>query len=196
MTDVARYWDRQAATFDDEPDHGLRHPAVRAAWSALLQPLMPPAPAEIADVGCGTGSLAVLLAGAGYRVSGIDLAPRMVELARAKARAAGVDAEFSVADASSPPWPAATFDAVLARHVLWALPDPGRGLDRWIELLAPGGRLVLVEGRWSTGAGLAAEEVAALVRARGREAVLHPLDDPALWGRPVDDERYVLVSCR
>ena len=62
---MAESWDDAAATFDDEPDHGLRDPQVRAAWAALLLPLMPPAPARILDLGCGTGSLAVLLASRG-----------------------------------------------------------------------------------------------------------------------------------
>jgi hypothetical protein len=48
----------------------------------------------------------------------------------------------------APPWPNHAFDVVLARHVVWALPDAALGLDRWIDLLKTGGRLVLVEGRW------------------------------------------------
>jgi SAM-dependent methyltransferase len=194
MEDAAAYWDEQAETFDDEPDHGLRDPAVRAAWASLVTAALPPAPVRIADLGCGTGSLSVLLAEAGHEVSGIDLAPRMVERARAKAAAAGVDAEFSVGDATEPPWSPGTFEVLLARHVLWALPDPGRGLDRWLSLLRPGGRLVLVEGRWCTGAGLAAADVVAMLAALGRRAVVTELSDPALWGGPISDERYLIVS--
>jgi SAM-dependent methyltransferase len=155
---------------------------------------MPPPPARIADVGCGTGSLAILLAQAGHIVSGIDVSGGMIARARDKAAAAGVDPEFDVNDAMTPPWPPATFDVVLARHVVWALPDTGVGLDRWLELLRPDGRLVLIEGRWWTGAGLPADELLALVQARGRAASLTPLTDSTLWGGPITDERYVLVS--
>ncbi|MGC9667009.1 class I SAM-dependent methyltransferase [Planosporangium sp. 12N6] len=145
--DVAAYWDAQAATFDAEPDHGLTDPVVRGgrdrdAWTRLLVPLTPTAHARVADVGSGTGSLAVLLAEAGHRVCGVDLAPRMVEMARAKAAAARVPASFDVGDASAPPWPAATFDVVLVRHVLWTLPDP------WRRVGTLGG---VVEARRSTG---------------------------------------------
>lgn len=101
----------------------------------MLIPLMPQVLARVADVGCGTGSLAVLFAEAGYPVSGLDVAPAMVKRARAKAAEAGVEAEFVVADAMKPPWPQGTFDAVPARHVLWALPDARLGLERWLELL-------------------------------------------------------------
>jgi protein-tyrosine phosphatase/protein-L-isoaspartate O-methyltransferase len=181
-----RFWDAQAAAFDEEPDHGLRSPEVRRAWADLLLPLLPPAPASVADLGCGTGSLAALVAEAGYELRGLDLSARMVEAARAKAP--GV--EFRQGDASAPPWPPGSFDVVLARHVLWALPDPAGALARWRALLRPGGRLVLVEGRWSTGAGLMAEECLALVGA----GEVRRLTDPALWGREVADERYLVLA--
>ena len=155
---------------------------------------MPPAPAHVADLGCGTGSLAVLLAEGGHTVSGIDVAPGMVTRAREKAAAAGVDAEFQVGDAMTPPWPSATFDVVLSRHVVWALPEPALGLGRWLALLRPAGRLVLIEGRWWTGAGLAADELLELVHAHGRTASITHLTDAELWGGPVTDERYLLLS--
>lgn len=185
-------WDAYAATFDDEPDHGLRDPAVRAAWAGLLLPLMPPAPARVADLGCGTGSLSVLLAEAGHQVQGLDQSAAMLEIATRKAE--GLPAEFRQGDAADPPYPAASCDVVLARHVLWALPDADAALARWVGLLAPGGMLVLVEGHWFTGAGLRSAECAALVRRHREDMTVTPLTDPALWGRRVDDERYLLVS--
>jgi len=191
---MSEFWDREAATFDDEPDHGLRDPGVRAAWGALLERLLPPAPAGVADLGCGTGSLSVLLAAAGYRVRGVDVAGEMVTAARAKAERAGVDIEFVQGDASAPPYAPGSVDVVLARHVLWALPDPVEALARWTELLRPGGRLVLIEGRWSTGSGIPADHCQELVLEHRREALVERLDDPALWGRPIDDERYALLS--
>lgn len=187
-------WDAEAATFDDEPDHGLHDAATREAWLRLLMEHLPPAPARVADLGCGTGTLSVLLAAEGYDVHGVDLSPEMVSRARAKAEAAGVAARFDNGDAADPALPSGGFDVVLSRHVLWALPEPATGLRRWVDLLAPSGRLVLVEGRWSTGAGLAAAETEALVRETGRGAVVRHLREPAYWGREIDDERYLLVS--
>ncbi|WP_439659476.1 class I SAM-dependent methyltransferase [Lentzea sp. HUAS TT2] len=195
MTNAVReFWDAQAAAFDLEPDHGLLDPEVREAWSALLLPLMPPSPASVVDLGCGTGSLAVLLARAGHDVRGVDLSPRMVAAAAAKANAAGVPAEFTQGDASQPPYAPASCDVVLARHVLWALPDPAAALTTWVNLLKPGGLLLLIEGHWSTGAGLTAEECRALVAEVRQETTVRRLDDPALWGRRIEDERYLLVS--
>ena len=191
---MSEFWDREAATFDDEPAHGLRDPAVRAAWSALLERLLPPAPADVADLGCGTGSLSVLLAAAGYRVRGVDLASEMVAAARAKAERGGLEIEFVQGDAAAPPYAPGSVDVVLARHVLWALPDPAQALGRWTALLRPGGRLVLIEGRWCTGSGIHAVDCQALVRRHRTEALVERLGDSTLWGRPIDDERYALLS--
>ncbi|GHG18543.1 MULTISPECIES: class I SAM-dependent methyltransferase [Amycolatopsis] len=189
MTNI---WDAEAATFDDQPDHGLRDPAVRAAWSDLLLPRMPPAPAAVVDLGCGTGSLSLLLAQAGHAVCGVDLSPRMLAVAAGKT----AEVDFRVGDAADPPCPPHSYDVVLARHVLWAMPDAAAALGAWVRLLKPGGRLVLVEGRWFTGAGITAAECERLVLARREEATVTRLDDPALWGGPIEDERYVLVSRR
>ena len=67
-------------------------------------------------------------------------------------------------------------------------------LQKWIDLLRPGGRLLLVEGSWTTGAGLTAEETVALVEATGREAALRRMPEPVLWGREITDDRYLVVS--
>ena len=190
---MSEFWDAEAATFDEEPDHGLRDPETRAAWLALLTEHLPPAPARLADLGCGTGTLSVLLADAGYAVDGVDFSPEMVT--RARDKAAGRDGvTFAVADASEPPLDSAAYDAVLCRHVLWALPDQPAALERWISLLTPRGRLALVEGDWHTGAGLSAARTVELLRRAGREPTTYVLDDPVLWGGPITDERYLVVG--
>jgi SAM-dependent methyltransferase len=188
-------WDAHAATFDDEADHGLRDPSVRAAWTELLLPLMPDPPATIVDLGCGTGSLSLLLAAAGHRVHGLDASGAMLAVARAKSAAAGVPVRLVEGDAGDPPIATGSADVVLCRHVLWALEDRAAVVQRWVRLLRPGGRLLLVEGRWATGAGLSAAECRDLVVPLGRSATIRQLGaDSALWGRDVDDERYLLVS--
>ncbi|MEO3750951.1 class I SAM-dependent methyltransferase [Streptomyces sp. B6B3] len=211
-TAITTYWDNVAPVFDEEPDHGLRAPETRAAWARLLRSWLPPEPADVLDVGCGTGSLALLLAEFGHRVTGVDLAPRMVAAARAKLAAAGLAARFLVGDAAAPATGDLRFDAVLCRHLLWTLPDPDAALRAWTSLLRPGGTLVLVEGRWCRGGqpdslyGAGAEPLpwAGGIPAAGLEAAVRPLVSDlrvthlsaasALWGRPVTDERYALVA--
>lgn len=186
-------WDAEADAFDEPADHGLRDPAVRSAWLQLLRDHLPNPPGRVADLGCGTGTLSILLARAGYQVDGLDFSPRMIDLARRKTRGvAGV--QLIQADAFSPPLPDAAYDVVLSRHVLWAMPDPATALRRWVRLLAPAGRLVLVEGRWSNGAGLAAQETVRLVEDAGRDATLTRLTDPSYWGRAITDDRYLVSS--
>ena len=60
--------------------------------------------------------------------------------------------------------------------------------------LKSSGRLVLVEGNWSNGAGLSAEQTVALVEAAGRKTTLTRLTDPAYWGRAISDDRYLVTS--
>jgi 2-polyprenyl-3-methyl-5-hydroxy-6-metoxy-1,4-benzoquinol methylase len=194
--DTADFWDAQAAEFDNEADHGLRDPVVRAAWERLLRSTMPAGAASVVDLGCGTGSLSVLLAFSGHTVIGVDIAPRMIEAARRKAAQAAVDARFRVGDAAAPGLAHESFDVVLARHVLWAMPDIDSALAEWVALLRPGGRLVLIEGRWHTGAGLAASDAVNAIRRHREEAIVTALDDANLWGGPIADERYLVVSRR
>ncbi len=190
MTDEIARWNAEARTFDEPADHGLHDPAVRAAWRELLLDLLPPAPARVADLGCGTGTLSALLTDNGYDVTGVDFSREMIARARRKAPAV----EFVEADASAPPLERASYDVVLSRHVLWAMPDPPAALARWVDLLRGDGRLVLVEGSWSTGAGLTSAETLALVESLGRTATLRPLTDPTYWGRTTGDERYVVTA--
>ncbi|OKK04690.1 SAM-dependent methyltransferase [Streptomyces sp. CB03234] len=217
MTDItasiAAYWDAAASSFDDEPDHGLRAASTRAAWARLVRRWMPSEPVDVLDIGSGTGSMSLLLAESGHRVTGVDLAPRMVDRARAKFAAAGLAGRFLVGDAMEPPTGEERFGAVLCRHLVWTLPDPEAALRDWVGRLRPGGRLVLIEGRWReadrngdmpyvTGAetlpwngGIGAENLAAMVRPLVRgELHIEPLGaEPDLWGGPVADERYALV---
>ncbi|WP_409056794.1 methyltransferase domain-containing protein [Streptomyces sp. SYP-A7185] len=188
-------WDIEAATFDDEPDHGLRDAQVRDAWARRLRDWLPEAPGDLLDLGCGTGSLSLLAAERGHRVTGVDLSPNMVELARAKL--AGHAAEFLVGDAGAPPVAGRRFDVILARHVLWALPELEETLRHWCGLLRPGGRLVLVEGVWGTEnpTGIPAERlVGALTPVAARLHTERLSGDERLWGKRVEDERYAVVA--
>ncbi|AVH61550.1 MULTISPECIES: class I SAM-dependent methyltransferase [Streptomyces] len=193
LTDID--WDAESVTFDDEPDHGLRDPVVREAWAARLRAWLPERPADVLDLGCGTGSLSVLASEQGHRVTGTDLSPRMVQLARAKS--AGRDAVFLVGDAAAPPVGEQRFDVLLCRHVLWALPGPERVLRHWRGLLRPGGRLVLVEGVWGTVSpvGMSAVRLTAFLDPLVAGIRVEPLSgDARLWGREVEDERYAVVA--
>jgi ubiquinone/menaquinone biosynthesis C-methylase UbiE len=206
---VAEYWTAAATTFDAEPDHGLADPVVRAAWAARLREWIPDTGAEVLDVGCGTGSLTLTLAEQGHHVTGVDLSPGMVKHARHKLASAGHDVSILLGDAAAPPVRERGFDVVLARHLLWTLPDPRAALRRWTGLLRPGGHVVLVEGRWAGAdpsatdtsdagmpwaGGVPAVVLTAAVRPLVARVHVEHLTDPRLWGREISDERYALLA--
>ena len=185
-------WDKEAPQFDNEPDHGLRHPDVRQAWKALLQATIIPSAERILDLGCGTGSLSLLLAELGYDVIGADFSPKMLDIAREKSEQAGYVIPYHEMDASYPEFEAESFDVIVCRHVLWALPEPENVLKRWQNLLKPNGQLILIEGFWHTGAGLHADDILAILPSNMTGAVHHMSDNPNYWGKEVHDERYLI----
>jgi len=197
LREARQHWDKEAARFDDEPDHGLHDPVVRSAWKNLLVNWLPSHPGSVLDIGCGTGSLSVLMAEMGHNVTGIDLSPAMIAQANAKARAANYSISFQVMDASRPDLAPQQFKAIVCRHLLWALPDRARVLERWSNLLVPNGRLLLIEGYWNNSGGLYSEQIVeALPSSCSRVIVKNLSDYPNLWGGAVTDERYMVKADR
>jgi ubiquinone/menaquinone biosynthesis C-methylase UbiE len=205
---IARYWDEYAAEYDRAPDHGLLDSDTRAAWKDLLRMWLPPHPSDVADLACGTGTLAALAAELGHRVCGFDLSGEMVARARAKTAHFGAAVRITQADVGTPPLEPASADAVLARHILWTLPDPRTALAAWARAVRPGGRLVLIEGRWSSvgdpgyddpdrmpwSGGVPADVLREAVAEVAEGVHVVKLTDPVLWGREIDDERYLLAA--
>ncbi len=195
LNDTRQYWDAAALSFDDEPDHGLRDPLIRAHWTIFLQAHLPHGNATVLDIGCGTGSLSVAIAALGHQVTGIDLSPAMIALAKAKAEKLALQIEFQVMEAAFPQLLPQHYEVIICRHLLWALPNPKGVLQRWAELLKPPGRLILMEGFWETGAGLHADEVIEMLPASFTQVVLENLSgDSAYWGKTVNDERYAIIA--
>jgi ubiquinone/menaquinone biosynthesis C-methylase UbiE len=156
VAEVIRYhWDWRARTFDDDVDHNFVSDEQRDAWLDLLSRLVGRTPQRVLDIGCGTGFLALLLADLGHIVTGIDLSPRMIDRARRKAEQAARQIDFRVGDAVALDCPDETYDVVVARHVIWNLPDPERAVAEWVRVLRPGGRLALIEGKWANNEALA-----------------------------------------
>ncbi len=177
---IRRYWDEDAATYDQAPSHRPTSPGEVAAWSAALARLLPPPPARVLDCGAGTGFLSLIAARLGHKVTALDISPRMLDKLRERAAAGGLGVDVVEAPAESPP--PGPFDAVMERHLLWTLPDPPATLRAW-RAVAPEGRLVLIEGVWGRAdrtEALRAKARAMLSRARGASADHHAAYDPAL----------------
>ena len=206
--EIAAYWNDYAAAYDAEPDHGLGDLVTREAWRALLKRWLPAQSSDVADLACGTGSLTALVAALGHAVVGVDLAGNMVERARTKTIGFGERVTIKQGDVSVPPIEPVSLDVIIARHILWTLPDPQAALGCWRSLLRPHGRFLLVEGRWwSVGdeeyndgdrmpwaGGVRAVDLAATLEPLVERIEIVPLMNPVLWGKEIVDERYLLVA--
>jgi ubiquinone/menaquinone biosynthesis C-methylase UbiE len=105
---------------------------------------------DVLDVGCGQGMDVVEYARAGARVSGVDLTPRHVELARAHTAALGLDATIVPGDAERLPFSDESFDRVSSTGVLHHTPDMPAALAEVRRVLRAGGEArVIVYNRRS-----------------------------------------------
>jgi SAM-dependent methyltransferase len=164
---VTAYWNGRAGPYDQHPLSRVHARQARSAWEAILTEALPAPPADVLDVGTGTGFLAVVMAGLGHRVTGIDLATDMLAVAREKAVGLATPPGLRAGDAVDPPFPpgASTRSPAAtccgrsgSRPGPWPPGPASRAPD------VPGGALRRLAGARGTGARL----VCVLVSGRGR----------------------------
>ena len=108
--------------------------------AAQIMSLLPPAPAKLLDVGVGSGWTSELFAKAGYEVTGIDISPDMIALAKLR----DCSARFIVSDYEVGPI-AGRFDAAVIYDALHHADDESRVIKNIFESLVPGGVLITIE---------------------------------------------------
>lgn len=143
---------------------------------AVVEQAAPARGEYVVDVGCGSGNAALLAAERGARVTGVDPAPRLVEVATAQAAERGLEAEFVSGEAAALPIPDAAADAVLSVFGAIFAPDARAAAADMARVTAPTGRIVL--SAWTPGGALG--EVARV----GREAAAAAARAPAGGGPP------------
>lgn len=102
-----------------------------------------PAGAEVLDVACGTGNLSIPAARAGALVTGLDLAPNLLEQARARAAELGLAVRFDEGDAERLPYADASFDVVMSMFGVMFAPRPELSAAELVRVCRPGGRIAL-----------------------------------------------------
>jgi SAM-dependent methyltransferase len=98
---------------------------------------------RVLDLACGTGNAAIEAARAGASVTGLDAAPRLIEVARARAAAANLAIELVVGDAQELPFGDGGFDCVISVFGVIFVPDPPRAMAEIVRVLSPGGRALI-----------------------------------------------------
>jgi SAM-dependent methyltransferase len=133
------------------PDHAVNKPFSDSDCGRNLVrlgtifSLLPPPPARLLDLGCGTGWTSLFFARAGYRVVGVDLAPEMIRLANQSRDAAGLtNVSFVESDYENLPNLGA-FDCAVFFDSLHHADDEGLAVRRAFEALKPGGVCVAAE---------------------------------------------------
>jgi SAM-dependent methyltransferase len=137
----------------------------------VVERAAPIAGERVVDVGCGTGNAALLAAERGARVTGVDPAARLLEVARADAAARGLDADFVPGNAAALPLADGEADLVLSVFGVIFAPDPEAAAAEFGRVTAADGRVVL--SAWIPGGAVSA------VNRLAREAVAKALELPA-----------------
>lgn len=98
-------------------------------------------PARAIDIGCGSGTNVITLARAGWQVTGVDFAPRAIQIARRKVKNAGVPARLLVQDATRLQGVNGPFELALDLGCFHGIPQDRQSkyLDQLERLLASGG---------------------------------------------------------
>jgi len=133
------FWNKRADRYSQRPvsDEATYQKKLEIT-RGYFQPDM-----EVLEIGCGTGSTAIAHAPYVKHIRGTDLSTRMIEIAREKAKAAGIDnATFEAIAVDAHSVPDASIDAVMAHNILHLLEDRDQAIASVHQMLKPGGVFV------------------------------------------------------
>lgn len=139
MTRDSKFWNKRADKYSQRPvsDEATYRKKLEITRE-YFRPDM-----EVLEIGCGTGSTAIAHAPYVRHILATDFSSRMIEIARDRALAAGVDnVSFEARPADENDAPDATVDAVMAHNLLHLLDDRDRAIADVHRMLKPGGVFV------------------------------------------------------
>ena len=102
---------------------------------------------KLLDVGCGAGQLTIPAAKRGIDVTGLDLAQNLVDQARARAKAEGLDVRVEQGDAEALPFEDASYDVVMSLIGSMFAPRPDLVASEMVRVCLPGGKVIM--GNWT-----------------------------------------------
>ncbi len=137
--------ERYFAGYADQWDAIRSLHVAESAVEARLQELLGSNIGRLVDIGTGTGRMIELLGDTADHVTGIDRSPEMLRIARAKLAEAQTPVEFRQADVGALPLADGSADTVTMHQVLHYIPAPEVALREAARIVAPGGRLLLVD---------------------------------------------------
>jgi SAM-dependent methyltransferase len=139
------FWDRESDEYQARHAEHIGRPEPRwGMWQlpeSELRILGDVAGRDVLELGCGAAQWSILLARAGARAVGLDASARQLEHARAAVEAAGVDVELVHGSADALPFPAGGFDVVFADHGANRFVDPFAWMPEAARVLRRGGQL-------------------------------------------------------
>jgi ubiquinone/menaquinone biosynthesis C-methylase UbiE len=144
--EIAELKDRLKATWS-AGDYGVVAQNLKASAEEFLSRVPIEPGSRVLDVACGTGQMAFPAHNAGAKVVGIDIAPNLIDQARARAVSEQSDIQFDVGDAESMPYQDAEFDLVISLIGAMFAPRPELAASELIRVCKPGGRIVM--GNWT-----------------------------------------------
>jgi len=106
-----------------------------------------PAGCQLLDVACGSGQVALWAARDGVQVTGVDIAPNLIQRAQARANAEGLKARFVEGDAEALPFDDASFDVVVSLVGAMFAPRPELVARELLRVCSPGGTIAM--GNWT-----------------------------------------------
>lgn len=133
---------RQQETWATGDFHEVARQNVCMA-EALCDAADPHATDRVLDVACGSGTAALVAARRYCEVTGIDYVPELIDRARARAAASGLEADFRVADAQELPFDDDSFDVVLSVYGVQFAPDQEKAAKEMLRVCRSGGRIGL-----------------------------------------------------
>ena len=139
--EVGQYWNRNAEAWTQLSRAGYDVYRDALNTPAFLGMLPGVSGLSGLDLGCGEGHNTRLVAGLGARMTGIDIAERFIEHAKASERAEPLGIEYRVASAVELPFADSSFDFAVAFMSLMDIPENDRALAEAARVLRPGGFL-------------------------------------------------------